>query len=80
MTADQPYTPSLDEARTVYRTAAREFFDGRDPDGQFDRMIEAVRAEERKKAAEIVEGYRRLDPQEHAGMRALADRIREGKP
>ena len=61
---EQPYTPSLDEVRADYvrdhthgydefqgrytLTAMQEFYGE-----QFDRMIEAVRAEEREKAAEI---------------------------
>lgn len=62
----QAYTPSLDEGREAYVVAMTRNHDSylmgvslaeaRAVHGQdFDRMIEAVRAEEREKAARIVE-------------------------
>lgn len=48
---DQPYTPSLSEVKRDYLRL--------NPFGSevFDRMIEAVRAEERERAAQIAESW-----------------------
>lgn len=69
------YTPSLATAREVFIDGAEGEFVGED----FDRMIEAVRAEEREKAAQIAEEF---DPVEAAlagryAGKDIAARIRE---
>jgi hypothetical protein len=73
----EPYTPSLDEARSDYQ--ARNARTGRatwDESGaQFDRMIESVRAEERERAARIADGFEYHS--RAAGQ--IAARIREGE-
>lgn len=61
MSAEQPYTPSLDEGRRAWvaclfegaasaKAQADAEWDEERAGAQFDRMIEAVRAEEREKA------------------------------
>jgi hypothetical protein len=57
------YTPSLDEGRNAWIEYQTEIPDDgaylpmsvEEAEAQFDRMIEAVRQEEREKAAQIVE-------------------------
>lgn len=65
------YTPSVEEAREQYWAASGDPRRDSGAWGEFDRMIEAVRAEEREKAARLVEGG------PDATRTALAARIRE---
>lgn len=51
------YTPSLEEAREQYWAASGDPRRDSGAWGEFDRMIETVRAEEREKAAQIAEGH-----------------------
>lgn len=75
----EPYTPSLDEARrawwlSVENPAGNEG----ESDESFDRMIDAVRAEEREKAAQIALDYRAFGVHRN-DRESIAAQIREGK-
>lgn len=84
------YTPSLEEAREQYWAASGDPRRDSGAWGEFDRMIETVRAEERERCASLIEpGFRIdyvtdpggkpvLDPTEHANktLHRAAARIR----
>lgn len=74
----EPYTPSVAEARAEYVTnRALRVPTTVSPAEEFDRMIEAVRAEEREKAARLAESS--LDAPKVTGeaRHYIAARIRE---
>lgn len=100
MTERDEYTPSVDRAADLYVRAREQpahdagHLPAKYPDeyrAEFDRMIEAVRAEEREKAAQIAEtasgwetftasdGHKSIAQHGVPMPQYIAARIREGK-